>query len=332
MVVAHDQDENAYEGGIGGDGVIAVKKIEKIDMSSFDSCRKEIRQRVWEAASDIGFFQLVNHLVPKDMIAKMFDYSEQFFSLPMEKKQALAYKKEFNAGFEYLAQIRPSTGTPDQKESFTMSGRAMTRDFWPSEDDLPGFKEFVIKFMRTSYKVAKQLFECFAESLGFEPDFFNLLHDLDAEDSQIALRLLHYHDCTGRTFAPGYWRAGAHTDWDSLTLLYQREGQGGLEVCGGKAALEGKVEWSPVEPRLGDITVNIGDMLKRWSDDRLKSTWHRVRLPREGEYMGPRYSIAFFTQANYSAVIQGPGKAYPAITAGEFQLQRINNSYGTRGA
>ena len=94
-------------------------------------------------------------------------------------------------------------------------------------------------------------------------------------------------------------------------------------------------EWLPVEARQDRIVCNIGDQLMRvsdhshtsprscgligqWSDDRLKSTYHRVRLPEGSESRGPRYSIAFFNQARSDVVIQGPNKKYPPITGGEF--------------
>ena len=65
------------------------------------------------------------------------------------------------------------------------------------------------------------------------------------------------------------------------------------------------------------------DSLARWSDDQLPSNFHRVKNPLPGEYMGPRYSIAFFAQANRDAIIEGPGKKYPAIAAGDYLNQRV---------
>ena len=117
------------------------------------------------------------------------------------------------------------------------------------------------------------------------------------------------------------WRAGAHTDFDCLTLLHQKVGQGGLQLCPGKESDE--FAWTDVEPAPGVITCNIGDMLMRWSDDKLQSTLHRVRMPRADEYLGPRYSLPFFCQANKDAIIQGPGKRYAPITAHDYLQQRI---------
>jgi len=124
---------------------------------------------------------------------------------------------------------------------------------------------------------------------------------------------------------PNIWRAGAHTDFDCLTLLFQRAGQGGLQVLPG-AEVEGQ-EWTPVEPSDEAITCNIGDMLMRWSDDLLPSNFHRVKTPAAGDHLGPRYSIAFFAQANKDALIESPQGTYEPIAAGEYLLQRIRANF-----
>lgn len=83
-------------------------------------------------------------------------------------------------------------------------------------------------------------------------------------------------------------------------------------------------------PLRGAVTCNIGDMLMRWSDDRLRSTLHRVRMPRRDEYLGPRLSLPFFCQANRDAVIQGPLKKYAPITASDYLNERIRANYTPR--
>ncbi len=121
--------------------------------------------------------------------------------------------------------------------------------------------------------------------------------------------------------APDHWRAGAHTDYDCLTLLHQVPGQGGLQVCPGKDADE--LAWTGVEPADGVVTCNIGDMLMRWSDDQLRSTLHRVRMPEPDENSGPRYSMGYFCQADGDAIIQGPAHRYEPISAADYLQQRI---------
>jgi isopenicillin N synthase-like dioxygenase len=140
------------------------------------------------------------------------------------------------------------------------------------------------------------------------------------------LRMLHYFAADpALSDRPDLWRAGAHTDWDCLTLLFQQPGQGGLQVCPGKDR-EARL-WTPIEPAEGVITCNIGDMLMRWSDDQLQSTFHRVKNPGPDEYQGARYSLAFFCQANRDAVVEGPGKKYEPITAEDYLAWRINSNF-----
>jgi isopenicillin N synthase-like dioxygenase len=212
-------------------------------------------------------------------------------------------------------------GTPDQKESYQIALPRMTH-LWPTESELPNFKKDMVEFEGLCWQVATQVLSCFALKLGFGADFFTKAHDPQLPDYQSTLRLLHYYALTAeQRNTMGLWRGGAHTDFDCLTLLFQRPAQGGLEVCPGKDMEE--QSWTPVPPIEEVITCNIGDMLMRWSDDVLPSNFHRVRNPQDGEHMGDRYSIAFFAQANRNAVIQGPQRKYPPMTAGDYLKQRV---------
>ena len=206
---------------------------------------------------------------------------------------------------------------------------------WPSEEDAPGFRVRAEKFMHQCHEVSVKLLTCLALGLNFAPDFFTRHHDISQPDILNTLRVIHYHDITGQSFPPEYWRAGAHTDFDTLTLLFQRPGENGLEVCPGREVStefgHGDV-WAPVNPNEGEIVCNLGDMIMRWSDDVFKSNFHRVRAPKIGENQGPRYSIAYFNQANKSAIIQGRERYPEPITAGEFLRQAMERNYNALNA
>ena len=122
----------------------------------------------------------------------------------------------------------------------------------------------------------------------------------------------------------------AHTDFDVLTMLFQRPGQSGLEICPGREAstsfAHGDV-WTPVPfPHIDTIVCNIGDMLMHISSDRFKSTFHRVRPPREGE-KGARYSLAWFNQPRRGTrIVDSMGK-YEACSAEEFILGAMRRNY-----
>lgn len=307
-------------GGIGG---TKAREVPRIDLSRFEARKAEIADQLWAAASEIGFFQLVNHGIPQEQVDEAFTMTERFFALSHDTKGQYPQFKGTNSGWEYMSQVRPSTGTPDHKESYQITLPRMAK-LWPTGDELPGFKAVMMAFERANWAVGMKVLSCFALKLGFKPDFFTEAHDPMSPEYQSTLRLLHYmpmtdakpEDYTG-------WRAGAHTDYDCLTLLHQRSGQGGLQLCPGKEAGAAELEWTDVEPLPGVITCNIGDMLRRWSDDQLLSTLHRVRMPRQDEYLGPRYSLPFFCQANRDAIVQGPRKVYDPITAHDYLQQRI---------
>jgi isopenicillin N synthase-like dioxygenase len=310
-----------------GMGATKARAIPRIDMSAFAARKAEIAEQLWTASTDIGFFQLVNHGIGQEQIDEAFTMAERFFALSHETKSRYPLVKGTNAGWEYKSQVRPSTGTPDQKESYQITLPRMAA-LWPTDDELPRFKAIMLAFERANWALGMKVLSCFADKLGFKPDFFTDCHDPRSSEYQSTLRLLHYLPMTDAKPADFTgWRAGAHTDFDCSTLLSPRSGQCGLQLCPGKEHAE--FAWTDVEPLPGVVTCNIGDMLMRWSDDRLLSTLHRVRMPRADEYLGSRYSMPFFCQANKDAVIRGPGKIYPPITAHDYLQQRIAANYAT---
>lgn len=301
------------------------REIRRIDLSDFDRRRDQIADQLWDAAVDIGFFQVTNHGIDLAEVRRAFVMAERFFALPEEVKARHPLKKALNAGWESLAQVRPSTGTPDQKESYQIT-RPHMEGLWPGEAALPAFQSTLLAFEAQCRDVGVKILSCFALKLGFDAGFFDRAHDPARPGYQSTLRLLHYFATPPEQRAVlGLWRAGAHTDFDCLTLLFQRPGQGGLQVCPGKDMAA--QEWTSIEPSEDAITCNIGDMLMRWSDDRLQSNFHRVRNPRPDEYHGARYSLAFFCQANRDVVIQGPGGKYAPITAADYLSQRVNANF-----
>lgn len=326
MSTPYTMQELAKESRMGSMGSEThQREIRRIDLSNFDERRAEITEQLWAASIDIGFFQLTNHGIPLADIQRAFAMTQAFFALPEEVKARHPLKKAFNAGWESRAQVRPSTGTPDQKESYQIT-RPHMDGLWPGEEALPGFQQTMLGFEAQCWSVAMKILSCFADKLAFGNQFFTQAHDPSVPAYQSTLRLLHYFAIPPeRRDNLGLWRAGAHTDFDCLTLLFQQAGQGGLQVLPGKE--HEKQEWTPIEPADDVITCNIGDMLMRWSDDQLKSNFHRVKNPRPDEYQGARYSLAFFAQANRDVVIQGPGRKYEPITAEDYLYRRVNANF-----
>ncbi|WP_221800582.1 isopenicillin N synthase family dioxygenase [Oceanobacter mangrovi] len=326
MTQTYNLAELNFESTIGGMGEeTTARAIPVIDLSDFDNNREAIKQQLWQAATEVGFFQLSNHAIPLAMVEEAFAQSEAFFALPNDVKKQFPLKEGLNAGWEFMAQVRPSTGTADQKESYQVTMPHMN-DLWPDQTQVPEFQRIILDFEYRAWKLGMDILSCFAEKLGFDSDFFTRAHDRSSAEYQSTLRLLHYLPMEQADQHEDNWRAGAHTDFDCFTMVFQRDGQGGLQACPGKDA-QGSQQWSTVEAKLELITCNIGDMLMRWSDDKLKSTLHRVRMPRADEYQGPRFSMAYFCQANKDQIIQGPDGKYPAITARDYMRQRLDANF-----
>jgi isopenicillin N synthase-like dioxygenase len=127
-------------------------------------------------------------------------------------------------------------------------------------------------------------------------------------------------------------RAGEHTDYGSITLLFQDD-RGGLQVKSPNGTF---VDATPIP---GTVVVNAGDLLARWSNDTIKSTLHRVvepPAPEEGDVHPARYSIAYFCNPNFSSYIKAIDgtfgaekgeKKYPGINSGDYLVQRLAATY-----
>lgn len=313
-----------------------AREVPQISLRDYSSRIDEITRELVAASENVGFFSITDHDIPKDEIEAMFDASRRFFDLPDEIKATVPWSAR-NVGWEKNSQIRPSTGQPDTKESYQLQFGENMDGVWITDEQMAGFKfkETSLGFMHHVQGVSEKLMRCFARGLGFPDDYFIRYHDVTRTNSQTTMRLLHYFalpepDPNDKD-RPVYHRAGAHADWGFLTLLFQKDGESGLEICPGREVVTDfgiGDEWTPVKPKTGDIVCNIGDLLMSWSDDRFKSTFHRVKAPsEEGDYFGERYSIAFFNQPCKDAIIQGPKKKYPVVTGEEFTTRAMQRNF-----
>lgn len=126
-----------------------------------------------------------------------------------------------------------------------------------------------------------------------------------------------------------YYRSAPHTDPDTLTLLFQKDScHDTLEACQGRTNVTEfipGIKWHPLHPQTNAIICNIGDMMMRWSDDLLKSNFYRIAQPTVD--LSSRYSIAYFTLANKSSIIQGRTKYTEPLTAGDFLRQAMERNH-----
>jgi len=236
---------------------------------------------------------------------------------------------------EEVAKQREAGGE-DLKESFEI-GRAGEEGYpnrWPDRLDKEGaeFRFMMEGFFEGCKEVHAVLMRGIALGMGLEGDFF----DEYVTTGDNTLRLLHYPAVTASDFESGKRvRAGAHSDYGSVTLLFQDQ-RGGLQV-----EKPGGGGWLDVEPREGTIVVNAGDLLERWSNDLIRSTKHRVVEPplkglEKAEGHPPRYSIAYFGNPDFDKwieVLPGTweneegGKKYEGINSGDYLVQRLEATY-----
>ncbi len=195
---------------------------------------------------------------------------------------------------------------------------------WPDQTLVPEFQRVILDFEQCAWQLGMQALSCCAEKLGFAQDFFTQTQRRDSAEYQSRLRLLHYLPLAeGAVAEAGIWRAAAHTDFDCLTMIFQKTGQGNLQVCPDKETLQNQ-EWISVIPQDDITTCN---MLMRRGDDKLKLALHRMRMPKSDEVRGPHYSVVFFCQANKDVMIQEPEKMYEAISARDYLRQCINANF-----
>ncbi len=290
-----------------------------IDMKPYlegsETGRKQVAQQIYAAAHEVGFLYLKNFGMSEDMLESAFAIAHSLFT--SDEKLKVPFNVDYNHGYgkmqgEALDPSKPA----DLKETFTC--RNLLRlpsgeEFWPN----PQFEAFMRVFYKRIQKIASDVMGAFALALNLEPDFFDDKHTGLTQ----TLRLLHYPPV--ENVDSGQLGAGAHTDYGTLTVLFQDD-RGGLQVQN----LAG--DWVDAPPIPGTVVINTGDLIARWSNDFFKSTPHRV-VPRPAAMKHGRQSIAFFSDPDPDVVIEtfpsciteeNPAK-YGPITAGEHVQQRI---------
>lgn len=301
------------------------------------AARPDLVRQVRSACEEIGFFGVTGHGVPGGVIADLVTQAYAFFDLPLAEKLAVRRPRpEQNRGYippgeERLARLRDNETPPDLKELYTIgpfdipdtpyfTGPAAYPSFapnlWPKRPG--GLRPALQAYWRELDRVAQILCGICAEVLGLAHDFFD--DKIDRHISQ--LRIMHYPAPQAAPL-PGQLRAGAHSDLGMMTLLYSDNDIGGLQV------MDRAGSWVPVPIIDGAFTVNLGDLMMRWANDRWRSTLHRVvNPPAAANNQSRRLSIGMFFIPNYDAVvapIAGLGEApkYPPITVADYRTSRF---------
>lgn len=274
----------------------------------------QVAAEVGAACADRGFFQIVGHGVPEEHINEVYDLARAFFDLPDDVKASAAQPAPdqvrgwTTVGAEGLSYSLGEEAPGDLKEKMDMgppnvdmsddyftndvAGPHFAPNVWPSAPD--GMQSAWEAYFATMSEVSRQLMAIFAVALELPIEYFE-----DKIDQHISMfRALHYPDQPDEPL-PGQLRAGAHSDYGSLTLLRQEARPGGLQV------LAKNGEWTDVPVVPGAFVVNIGDLMAEWTNDRWVSTMHRVvNPPRDLANDSRRISLVFFHQPNYDTIVE----------------------------
>jgi isopenicillin N synthase-like dioxygenase len=302
-------------------------EIPTLDLNDFRSDDLSKRQKFIEelgkAYSDIGFVAIKNHNLSEELQNNLYASSKNFFSSSDELKKKYEFP-ELAGQRGYIGKGKETakgSTKADLKEFYQVGNVKYGENVFPSE--IPEFEASVSESFRILQKTGLEILSAIALFLNLEEDHFNSL----CENGNSIMRLLHYFPIENPELVEGHVRAEAHGDINFITLLMGASADG-LEV------LRRDGVWIPVTKVEDCVVVNIGDMLERYTNKRLKSTIHRVVNPKNKEEMKkPRYSIPFFLHASPhvslachpSCVTEDNPKGFEDITVGDFLNERLRD-------
>jgi isopenicillin N synthase-like dioxygenase len=305
-----------------------IPSVDLADFLSEDPKRKQkFVDEIGSAYEEIGFVSLKNHFLSDALVAALYKEVKAFFDLPTETKRA--YEIEGLGGqrgyVSFGKEHAKGKKEGDLKEFWHFGqepdAEADLEEEYPNNvevAELPDFNKIGMEAYRMLEKTGIYVLRALGVYIGVDEHYF----DHWAANGNSILRPIHYPPITEEP--KGAVRAGAHGDINLITLLMGAS-TGGLQV------LRKDGEWIDAIPQEDELVINVGDMLERHTNNKLRSTIHRVVNPPKAEWDKPRYSIPFFMHPRSDmdlscmpeCVDEKHPKAYEDITAGEFLHQRL---------
>ncbi|KAI0396845.1 hypothetical protein F5Y17DRAFT_418066 [Xylariaceae sp. FL0594] len=322
-----------------------------IDISGHGDDETRVAKELVDAAAEYGFVYIKNtgQDISFTQVERAFNISEILFKSPLEDKIRCKIEKN-NQGWSgmHTETLDPKTQrVGDFKEGFNFGAFVDGKPTQPVPESMKPYEADLATFREKCHDLCRKILLLFGIGLGVNPpDFFTRAHSPDKPSGSI-LRFLYYPPPSATPSAKeDDVRAGAHSDYGSVTLLFRLKGQAGLEI------LTPDGTWAPVpvcppgteEDPSPPILVNIGDLLSYWTNGLLRSTVHRVTFggsatgdsrhaanPVEGETTAdPRYSIAYFCHpANDTPLEAVPSERVHSFQGG-LATSNIGNPYAER--
>ncbi|MDV7187392.1 2-oxoglutarate and iron-dependent oxygenase domain-containing protein [Lutibacter sp. TH_r2] len=308
-----------------------MQNIPSVDLSDFlsdDANRKQkFIKEIGEAYEEIGFVALRGHFLSDQLSENLYKEVKAFFDLPEEVKES--YEIEGIGGQRGYTSFGKESAKGkkegDLKEFWHFGqevvGNEKLKAQYPKNvlvNEVPNFNNIGSETYKNLEKTAIYVLRALALYIGLDELYF----DKYVTNGNSILRAIHYPPIQGEP--KGAVRAAAHGDINLITLLMGASASG-LEVQNKKG------DWIAVTALPEQIVVNVGDMLERLTNNKLRSTIHRVVNPPKKDWNKPRYSIPFFTHpisemklnCLEKCVDKEHPKMYEDITAGEFLNERL---------
>lgn len=308
-----------------------MENIPSVDLSDFLSGNETRKQKfikeIGEAYEEIGFVALRSHFLSDELSEKLYQDVKTFFDLPEELKESyeidgIAGQRGFTSFGKESAKGKKEG---DLKEFWHFGQEVVGNDKLKAEypknvlvNEVPSFNKSGMEAYKMIEKTAIYVLRALALYVGLDEFYF----DKFVINGNSILRPIYYPPIKGEP--KGAVRAAAHGDINLITLLMGASAAG-LEVQNKKG------QWIPVTALPEQLVVNVGDMLERLTNNKLRSTIHRVVNPPREDWNKPRYSIPFFTHpisemplnCLAECITEAHPKVYDDITAGEFLNERL---------
>ncbi|MBV8931161.1 MAG: isopenicillin N synthase family oxygenase [Kutzneria sp.] len=294
--------------------------------------RAQVAGRVDEALRTSGFMLITGHGVSHELRSRTRQTAKEFFALPAEVKARYSVRVGGRGwippGAEANGYAEGTPTPPDLKESYSLAADEPTGDpavdrewfrpnVWP--DEVPTMRPVISSYLEAMRALADELMTLCAMALGLSGDFFAPY--LSHPTYGFNLNWYPPLSTVGEP-RPGQFRIGPHTDFGTVTILDREAGVGGLQVC----TPAGHWRDAPFDPAA--FTVNIGDILARWTGDRWRSTRHRVLPPPGNAPDEQLLSLVFFYELNHDAVVDSlPAPigrtSYPPVVWSDYLREKL---------
>lgn len=276
--------------------------------------RAAVAAEINAACIDTGFFTIVGHGVPLDLLDRTRSVAANFFAADEKTKNAVLRPPEkISRGWNppadrSLANTLGEDTPPDLQEAWAMGSpdvgdgpyytegagaKIFAPNKWP---DIRDFRDTLERYYRAMTDLSDVMMQGFALALGLDGNFFG-----DKADRPGSIVRLVRYPAQLEAPRPGQLRAGAHSDYGSFTFVRGDNVPGGLQVSDGKGG------WHDVEAPDGGFVCNIGDTMQLWTGGRFRSTLHRVVNPPADAVREDRISLVYFHLPNHDAILGGIG-------------------------